>query len=398
MFSRKIQQRLARIALTSCLVSGIVLFGCQTIPTATPAAGMVTMALTITPTSPVTSEDIVEPTATLDRIQEALTAVAAAPPANQLTPPATPVSTMSPAAEAYLNEAITIIRENALNSNQVNWDRIETVARIRAHSAVTTEDTYSAIRYVLSQLNDRHSFFRTPADRTFWESLTIEDFPPISSEIIAERVGYIDVPEFGSLDQASVTQQAVTIQSHLAQLAAQNPCGWIVDLRSNSGGNMWPMLAGLGPLLGEGLQGFFVGPDGATFPWYYQNGQALVDDNPLVIVEQPLILEQTDLPVAVLISDQTASSGEAIAVAFRGREGSRFFGAPTFGVSTSIGGYELTDGAMIMLTVAVFADRAGVTYGSALPPDEVTPTDNAAIDAATAWLMTQPSCTMPGGD
>jgi hypothetical protein len=43
-------------------------------------------------------------------------------------------------------------------------------------------------------------------------------------------------------------------------------------------------------------------------------------------------------------------------------------------------------------------DYAGVTYGSALPPDEVTSTDNAAIDAATAWLMTQPSCTMPGGD
>jgi carboxyl-terminal processing protease len=398
MFSQKIRQRLARLVQTSCLVSGIVLLGCQTMTTATPTEDMVTMALTITPTSPVTSQDIVAPTATLDGIREALTAVAAAPPTNQLTPPATPVITMSPAAEAYLNEAITIIRENALNSNQVNWDRIETVARISAHSAVTTEDTYPAIRYVLSRLNDRHSSFRTPADRAVWGSLTIEDFPTISSEIIAGRVGYIDVPEFGSPDQASVTQQAVTIQSHLAQLAAQNPCGWIVDLRSNRGGNMWPMLAGLGPLLGEGLQGFFVGPDGATFPWYYQNGQALVGDNPLVIVEQPLILEQTDLPTAVLISGRTASSGEAIAVAFRGREGSRFFGAPTFGVSTANEGFELTDGAMIVLTVAVFADREGVTYGSALPPDEVTSAGNATIDAATAWLMTQPSCTMPGGD
>ena len=34
--------------------------------------------------------------------------------------------------------------------------------------------------------------------------------------------------------------------------------GWIVDLRTDGGGNMWPMMAGLGPILGEGIMGWIV--------------------------------------------------------------------------------------------------------------------------------------------
>ena len=33
-------------------------------------------------------------------------------------------------------------------------------------------------------------------------------------------------------------------------------------LRGNGGGNMWPMIAGVGPLLGEGPLGYFIGPIG----------------------------------------------------------------------------------------------------------------------------------------
>ena len=33
---------------------------------------------------------------------------------------------------------------------------------------------------------------------------------------------------------------------------------WIVDLRGNYGGNIWPMIAGVGPVLGEGIIGWIV--------------------------------------------------------------------------------------------------------------------------------------------
>jgi len=47
-------------------------------------------------------------------------------------------------------------------------------------------------------------------------------------------------------------------------LQEMNPAGWIIDLRGNSGGNMYPMLAGLSSLLGEGVLGYDVYPDGRS--------------------------------------------------------------------------------------------------------------------------------------
>ena len=35
---------------------------------------------------------------------------------------------------------------------------------------------------------------------------------------------------------------------------------------------MWPMIAGLGPVLGEGLLGFFIAPTGRTTSWEYRGG------------------------------------------------------------------------------------------------------------------------------
>ncbi len=45
---------------------------------------------------------------------------------------------------------------------------------------------------------------------------------------------------------------ATKLQGIIADLDKAHPAGWVVDLRGNVGGNMWPMLAGIGPVLGEG--------------------------------------------------------------------------------------------------------------------------------------------------
>ena len=45
-----------------------------------------------------------------------------------------------------------------------------------------------------------------------------------------------------------------------ASLETSKPSGWMVDLRGNGGGNMWPMRAGIGFALGEGVAGSSVSP------------------------------------------------------------------------------------------------------------------------------------------
>jgi carboxyl-terminal processing protease len=106
-----------------------------------------------------------------------------------------------------------------------------------------------------------------------------------------------------------------------------------VDLRGNVGGNMWPMLAGIGPLLGEGDDlGEFMNTSGHSV-WVYRSGTAAEVENGKLNAYPSVAGEPyhvAGLPnVAVLIDRSTGSSGEAIAVAFRGRADTRFFGQHT---------------------------------------------------------------------
>jgi C-terminal processing protease CtpA/Prc len=109
-------------------------------------------------------------------------------------------------------------------------------------------------------------------------------------------------------------------------------------------------------------------------------------------------LEET--PVAVLIGPLTASSGEAVAIAFRGRARTTSFGQPTAGLSSANEMFPLPDGAMIGLTTAVDVDRTGRRYGETVDPDEavgapaaatsasapVVSLDDPTVAAAAGWL------------
>ena len=98
--------------------------------------------------------------------------------------------------------------------------------------------------------------------------------------------------------------------------------------------------------------------------------------------------------MAVLTDNRTASSGEAIVIAFRKRPLTRSFGTPTYGVSTANRGFVLSDSATIYLTVSTMADRNGNQYGYKINPDElvtgefmIDPTDNdLVVKAAIIWL------------
>lgn len=195
-------------------------------------------------------------------------------------------------------------------------------------------------------------------------------------------------------------QYALLAQHVIRQADQAGTCGWIIDLRNNGGGNMWPMLDGVGPILGEGVVGSFVVPDGVKLAWSYQHGQAQLAGSTMTGVENPYRLKHPDLPVALLTSPFTASSGEAIVVAFRGRPHTHSFGKPTAGIPTSNDEYKLSDGAFLILTVALDADRTGHTYDSAIAPDQSVPVDmsqigrpgDLALQAATTWLHDQEGC------
>ena len=211
---------------------------------------------------------------------------------------------MLPPAQTYLTTALTLIEQHALHRQHLDWPTIRVAAAQRAAHARHAADTYDTIRWVLTQLGEAHSFFAIP-DQGYTAiasgSYDREVSKP-TARLRPDRIGYLHVPGFrGSANH--VTDYARTLQTQIAQLDIHAPVGWIVDLTDNGGGNMWPMVAGLGPLLAESPLGAFPFPDQLPVPWFYAAGRAGVGDTCLAdTMTGGYHLHSPDMPVAVLTS------------------------------------------------------------------------------------------------
>jgi C-terminal processing protease CtpA/Prc len=161
------------------------------------------------------------------------------------------------------------------------------------------------------------------------------------------------------------------------------------------------MLAGLGPLLGDGELVASVYPDGRRLGVWYRDGQAGFGEYTQLRVRAPYRL-RLPAPVAVLVGGGTASSAEVLAVALRGRPDSRSFGAPTRGLSAGNRTFPLADGASLVLTVAATSDAAGRVLEGPLVPDQLVAANrdadgargpaDAPLEAALEWLMARDAC------
>ena len=296
--------------------------------------------------------------------------------------------------QRYVEHALDIMQQNSFRRDSIDWPKFRESVLKNIHQAHTRADTYSALRTALSNLGDRHSFLMPPQPFAFMRLARGEAVPQPRGESI-NKVGYIWIPGFRSDSQAANTEFADQIQRIIARLDATEPIGWIVDLRDNTGGNMWPMLTGLGSILGEGDLGSFVDLKGSSVKWWYRNGAAGAGAHTSAKVgSAPYQIRRPTSPVAVLIGPRTSSSGEATAIAFRGRPVTRFFGGTTHGLASANRSFRLSDGALMMVTSALDADRTGRVYSEAIEPDEIvakdTPRDTEHSDpeiaAALIWL------------
>jgi C-terminal processing protease CtpA/Prc len=161
--------------------------------------------------------------------------------------------------------------------------------------------------------------------------------------------------------------------------------GWIVDLRGNGGGNMWPMIAGVGPVLGEGIIGWIV-YNNREYEREYRDGGALSLNEAFAQVANPYTLLKPLPRVAVLTDGLVNSAGEAIAVYFKGRPETRSFGTPTCGHHHLLQGFVLSDRSTLSLTTAQHADRTKRLYGGPIAPDETIGNPEQVVERAIAWL------------
>jgi carboxyl-terminal processing protease len=210
--------------------------------------------------------------------------------------------------------------------------------------------------------------------------------PILLDEIVPESIGYIRIG-FCMGDEQLKKNYINSVIDKMAKQDKINLKGWIVDLRGNFGGDMVPMLVAVGPILGEGVLGYFYYPDSSFYTWNYKNGY-LYDESGIWWEQSTNTyhLKSPNPYVAILTDNITASSGEAVAIAFKGRSKTKSFGAQTFGVSTSNRVHTLSDGSRINLTVSVFADRNKVKYGNSVYPD-LRCDENKTLQEAINWMQ-----------
>ncbi|HEY9755117.1 MAG TPA: S41 family peptidase [Oculatellaceae cyanobacterium] len=308
-------------------------------------------------------------------------------------------------AQKYLSRALSLIQTRALRSAQVNWNEVKTICAQMTLSATKQRETYPAICYALSRLNDNHSVLLAPNGVPIGpkrpENSALTPREPIPAKLIdikGKHIAVIFLSSWGcsNTDSKSI-KFAKSLRSDIARFREKNVAGWVVDLRGNTGGNMWPMLVGIGPILGKGQHGSFQYKK-LSVAWFYEEGAAGVDPpsgRHTNFSVNDDVSDTTQLePVAVLLNRSTVSSGEALAVSFKGRNDTRFFGEQSYGLSNSNESIRLSDGACLMLTTAIDADRNHIDYPHGVDVDERIEQDDipdnekndAVLQSALQWL------------
>jgi hypothetical protein len=293
---------------------------------------------------------------------------------------------MTPTARRYLTAALDVMQRHALNRATLDWQAIREQAARDAAGAIAASDTYAAITLALAKLKDNgHSGFSSAATSRLNSSQPVAPSQLPSGRLLPGPIGYIQLP--GNSEAWADRYQAAgsAVMRHLQQ---GQPTGWIVDLRSDNGGDDWPMLGALQPLLGSGRIGAYVPPTG--LPSHVDVTPTALTLDGKVQFRFPAANEQDASadPVVILTGPTTASSGEFVAIAFRARPCTTSFGSPTKGNPTDNQQYQLSDGATLNLTVAREADRTGHVYPDApIPPD----TEVGDTNSYATWSQTDPA-------
>lgn len=235
-------------------------------------------------------------------------------------------------------------------------------------------ETHSIIKKFLKVAGGKHSNLVPPAENKPNKNLG-DEAPTVTkeSDIVTAKL-------FGLGRGPAGQQYADTLANGLAQ-NVPGACGVIVDLRENDGGDMGPMLAGVSGLLPDGVALQFKGK--TTTPVTINGGSVTGGGTPTTVAST----SKFNVPVALLTSDKTASSGEATLLSFRGLDNARTFGKPTAGYASANTVVDMPDGAALMVTIANDLARTGEEFGD--DPIESDVDTDQPVQAATEWLRGQ---------
>lgn len=268
----------------------------------------------------------------------------------------------------YVRKAVRIMDKQGLFAEGPEWQ----AARKEALSAKpeSLEQAQEIVRKAASVAGEKHSALKLSS--AVKEDATSE-WPAPAVTVAEGGIPVVKLPPFsGNNDEGVKYANAV-----LTAVPDGIP-GVVIDLRGNTGGNMYPMIAAVHRFLPDDDQmlRFRTRKFSQWIPLSYAVKVAGVDQRPHI-----------ECPVAILTDDWTASSGEATLICFRGLDYVRVFGGPTAGYASANQPFPLPGGDQLVLTTGCDVARTGEQFcDDPIAPDVLTETP---LEDALDWIINQ---------
>ena len=280
------------------------------------------------------------------------------------------------------------IKSNSIHRNRVDWGKIDNQFFSAISSAHNLQDTMKAFIGVLQALDDVHSqIYLNNQYYGYWHAnegpgadrlssllkRATETSGKVKCDLLENQFAYIRIPAMTAYGPDEVNRYAQMLRDSVDRMSQMKVKGFILDLRLNTGGNMYPMLSGVGHLLGDGDIAYEVDLyDLVASTWKIENGNFVINDFPVTHMDSALVKGLDEIPVVILIGPITASSGSNIAIAFKTRKHTVFIGESTAaGYTTSNGYFQFAPNLVMNFAVNYVADSNLNLYPISVDPDIV---------------------------
>lgn len=291
----------------------------------------------------------------------------------------------------YFKELFRTLKNGYLLKNDIKWNEIEKETNQNLDKYNSFVASLDEIEVLFNKIGARHcnvyinnrTYSSSP--KSVKEKLSEEskakyaDNPTFETKVINDEFGYILIPKivFSDISSENIHKVAQPLYDQIANLKLNNNLkGWIVDLRFNTGGNSWPMVLALYDFLGDNkILGNLNADKKQENIIKLENG-AYYDNSKKVSYINPKGKLLDNEKVAIITSPATGSSGEIVALSFKGRKNTIFIGQETYGATTGNIKAELPFKSYMALTTSYDCDRNGNYYETVIPDISISNGDN----------------------
>lgn len=279
-----------------------------------------------------------------------------------------------------LDITLQTMEQNSMYKNEVNWEDFKKMAYRKTHGISDLDALLLTYPDFFKALNDFHGGIQYKSQFITWHAgkPVATPNPAIDSalqsepKIMARRWG--DIVYYRVLGATTKNLPYVTqmLSDTLCTVEPATAKGWILDLRLNTGGNVWFNLASLAGLIGNGNIGGFVTSD-ATINTTHEirNGKAYGNGQYYEVPSPRCATPGSSVPVVLLTGPHTASSAEALLLAFKGRDNTLVIGEATAGFVTSNNTYPLGEDLTLVLATGFMKDKFNHVYRGPIEPDVI---------------------------